>query len=288
MRERFAEPLSLRALADIAILSPFHFDRVFRDVTGMPPGRFLSALRMEAAKRLLLTTRLRITDVCFEVGYASLGTFTTQFKQTVGISPRQLRRMSREIGSARLDSVYEVSSKKAAPALRAGVLRGRIEVDDDFRGLSYIALYPTSVPHGRPMACAVAPVPGSFEVAGVADGLYHLMTVAFPESEEVLRSLLPEAARDRIGIAPGPIIVAGHNCSGPVEIVLRPIRVTDPPVLPAVPLLSGGAEDGLGSGPPRGLLPAPRRLRSIPQLREAGEPRAEQVASGSRRWDRVR
>ena len=76
MRERLDEDLTLHDMADVAHLSPYHFTRVFRHVTGIPPCEFLTALRLQEAKRLLLTTGLSVTDVCFEVGYSSLGTFT--------------------------------------------------------------------------------------------------------------------------------------------------------------------------------------------------------------------
>src|SRR5947209_13544286 len=72
-------PPSLREMADAAVFSPFHFHRLFNRLTGVPPGRFLSAVRLATARRLLVESGLRVTDVCFEVGYESLGTFTTQF-----------------------------------------------------------------------------------------------------------------------------------------------------------------------------------------------------------------
>src|SRR5436190_3206023 len=89
MRTRLHEPLSLEDMADIACLSPYYFNRVFHQVIGIPPGEFLATLRLESAKHLLLTTSLSITDICFEVGYAGLGSFTTRFTQLVGVPPRQ-------------------------------------------------------------------------------------------------------------------------------------------------------------------------------------------------------
>src|SRR5437763_3941434 len=94
MRERPGEPLTLETMGKIAGLSPHHFNRVFRRVTGVPPRRFLGALRLEAAKQLLLTTPLSVTEVCFEVGYGSVGTFTTRFTQLVGVPPGELRRLA--------------------------------------------------------------------------------------------------------------------------------------------------------------------------------------------------
>src|SRR5207237_652416 len=86
----------LAELADSACMSAFHFSRVFSAVTGISPARFLAALRMAAAKRLLLASERRITEICMDVGYNSLGTFTTLFNEFVGIAPTRFR----ELGQA--------------------------------------------------------------------------------------------------------------------------------------------------------------------------------------------
>src|SRR5829696_4216702 len=75
-RERLCEPISLRDMSRVAYISPFHFNRVFHEITGLPPAKFISAMRLDRAKRLLLNTHLSITEICYEVGYNSLGTFT--------------------------------------------------------------------------------------------------------------------------------------------------------------------------------------------------------------------
>jgi len=75
-----ADPgLALGEMAKIALISRFHFDRLFRQVVGIPPRQFQSALRIVHAKRLLLTSNLTALDVCLAVGYSSLGTFTRRF-----------------------------------------------------------------------------------------------------------------------------------------------------------------------------------------------------------------
>jgi AraC family transcriptional regulator len=95
MRDRAEGALSLRTMAEIAQLSPYHFARTFRRVTGIPPGEIQTTVRLERAKQLLLTTDLSVTGVCFEVGYESLGTFTTRFTQLVGLSPTRWSRRSK-------------------------------------------------------------------------------------------------------------------------------------------------------------------------------------------------
>src|SRR5713226_7430601 len=91
MHTHLHELLTLEDLASVACMSPSYFTRVFGRLIGIPPGAFLSALRLQAARRLLLTTSLSVTDICFEVGYTSIGSFTSRFTHLVGLSPRLLR-----------------------------------------------------------------------------------------------------------------------------------------------------------------------------------------------------
>src|SRR5258706_14962021 len=91
MHTHLHELLTLEDLASVAYLSPSHFHRVFHRLIGIPPAEFLSALRFQAARRLLVTTSLSVTDICFEVGYSSPGSFTSRFTHLVGLSPRLLR-----------------------------------------------------------------------------------------------------------------------------------------------------------------------------------------------------
>ena len=92
MHRRLDENLTLQDMADVAALSLYHFARVFHQETGMPPAMYLAALRRDEAKRLLQSTSLRVMEVCYQVGYNSVGTFTSRFKQEVGLPPGQFRK----------------------------------------------------------------------------------------------------------------------------------------------------------------------------------------------------
>src|SRR5579859_5367880 len=94
MWARYHEPLSLADIADTAILSKFYFSRVFRNFTGTSPGRFLTAIRLSKAKQLLLETSLSVAEISYMVGYNSLGTFTSRFTHSVGVSPARYRALS--------------------------------------------------------------------------------------------------------------------------------------------------------------------------------------------------
>ncbi|HEX6468231.1 MAG TPA: helix-turn-helix transcriptional regulator [Streptosporangiaceae bacterium] len=88
---RFSEPITIDDMARSAMYSRFHFSRVFREVTGVSPGQFLTTVRIQEAKRLLLTTSLTVKEITVRVGYSSVGTFSAKFKDFVGMSPTAYR-----------------------------------------------------------------------------------------------------------------------------------------------------------------------------------------------------
>jgi AraC-like DNA-binding protein len=91
MDRAYAGPLDVPALARIAHVSPAHFTRTFRATFGETPHRYLQRRRVERAMSLLRETERSVTDICFEVGFGSLGTFSRTFRQIVGRSPRTYR-----------------------------------------------------------------------------------------------------------------------------------------------------------------------------------------------------
>src|SRR5499425_1039263 len=87
----YAQPLDIAALARIAHASQAHFIRTFRATFGETPHRYLQRRRVERAMFLLRETDLSVTDVSFDVGFSSLGTFSRTFHDIVGESPRTYR-----------------------------------------------------------------------------------------------------------------------------------------------------------------------------------------------------
>ncbi|MEU8896599.1 AraC family transcriptional regulator [Nocardia sp. NPDC048505] len=85
----YAEPLDLDELASAAGISKFHFLRAFAAVYGRTPAVYLAERRIERAQDLLRATNLTVTEVCMMVGYSSLGSFSSKFRQLVGVSPSE-------------------------------------------------------------------------------------------------------------------------------------------------------------------------------------------------------
>jgi transcriptional regulator GlxA family with amidase domain len=96
MDRDYARPLDVEALASAACLSRAHFIRSFRDAFGETPHRYLQRRRIERAMWMLRTGDAPVTEVCFDVGFSSLGTFSRTFHEIVGVSPSAYRRRSRE------------------------------------------------------------------------------------------------------------------------------------------------------------------------------------------------
>ena len=87
----YDHPLSLDQISEKACFSRYHFLRLFREAFNKTPHQYLIERRIEKAKELLGGDELRVTDVCFEVGFQSLGSFSTLFHRNVGQAPMTYR-----------------------------------------------------------------------------------------------------------------------------------------------------------------------------------------------------
>jgi len=87
----YAEPLDVPGLAAVANVSEAHFIRTFKSIFGETPHRYLQRRRVERAMFLLRETERPVTDVCLDVGFGSLGTFSRTFRDIVGVNPTDYR-----------------------------------------------------------------------------------------------------------------------------------------------------------------------------------------------------
>lgn len=106
MDRSYAEPLDVPALARLAHVSEAHFSRTFRATFGETPHRYLQRRRVERAMFLLRETGRSVTDICFEVGFGSAGTFSRTFREIVGRSPRTYRK---EAVAARVPTCFTMA-----------------------------------------------------------------------------------------------------------------------------------------------------------------------------------
>ena len=236
-RERLCEPISLQDMSRVAYLSPFHFNRVFHEITGLPPAKFVSAMRLEEAKRLLLNTHLSITDISYDVGYNSLGTFNRLFTERVGLGPREFRYLSERITPASVESLCAHYAEARGGATAQPSVEGSVEFPNPGGRLIFVGLFPAQIPQSRPAGGVLLTSPGAFRIGPVPDGTYHLLAAALPRLADTIGYLLPDTSNLSVGALNRPVIVRQGRANCRPNISLRPMVLTDPPLLVALPFL---------------------------------------------------
>ena len=102
----FAEPFDLDQLAELAGMSRFHFLRSFATTYRTTPAAYLAERRVERAQDLFRAANLTVTEVCHAVGYSSLGSFSSRFREIVGESPSDFQRRYAAAGNPRIPGCY--------------------------------------------------------------------------------------------------------------------------------------------------------------------------------------
>ena len=232
MHENLARPLRLQELADAAYLSPFHFDRIFAATTGVSAVAFASALRIDAAKRLLVSGDASVTDACFALGYGSLGSFVSRFSRSVGVSPGALR-----ASAARDDGAPIVGTAEERVRLASGSasIFGAIEGDVCADTVVWIGAFARGIPDGPPLAGTLVHGAGPFRIDALTPGTYHVLALGVPR-ETSLRGYLALGESVRVGKG-GAVVIGPAGPARFVTISLAAPRPTDPPLLVALPLI---------------------------------------------------
>ena len=233
MKANLAEPLDLEELADIAAISKFHLVRVFDELTGTTPRHFLACLRMQRAKELLLAAPAPITEICMEVGYNSLGSFSRIFSALVGLSPQEFRSMPKRLTTAQFARAiwrYLASGHKfSGPALE-GVIEGPARP----RGFTFVGTFTGGVPQGVPDSGTVLIKHGTFRVERPKVPEFHLMAVLVPFTAK----FTDMAANLPVGlVASLRLQNEDLDATAKPRLRLRPMRATDPPIVLALPAL---------------------------------------------------
>jgi AraC family transcriptional regulator len=236
IHQHIYEPLPLAKLAGHVAYSPYHFTRIFKETIGLPPLYYVSSLRLQKAKDLLLRTHLSVRDVGLEIGQQSLGTFTTRFTERVGVTPAEFRNSPLEADS-HLRSLQQLSDwRTLRPAAQQhATVEGTVEAALPFAGVILIGLFARPIPEGLPLYGTLLSSLGDFSFTGVKPGIYYLMGTSVSWSMQAVDFLLPHTTlRTR---AKAPIIVA-PGCAVPhLQVTLYPPRPDDPPILISLPLL---------------------------------------------------
>ncbi|ONI90348.1 hypothetical protein ALI144C_03105 [Actinosynnema sp. ALI-1.44] len=271
MHENLGEQMTLDDMARTAMFSKFHFSRIFQRATGISPGRFLSAMRLQEAKRLLLATSLSVTEISHRVGYQSVGTFSSRFRGSVGISPSTYRRLG-----GLTPQVCGSPRRRHLTPIRPATLRGQVTAPHVPAGLGsiFVGMFPDRLPQGRPVRCTVLNRPGQYELNDVPLGTWYLLGCSAAADRD---PLIPSPRESGTGLfigACGPITIRPETRISPADLRMRPMNRLDPPVLLSLVGLPEQADGrhvvstrygqewaGLGREPVRTSPPAARQSR---------------------------
>lgn len=236
IQENLDKDLSLEKLANEAAYSPYHFSRMFKKHVGVPPKYYVSSMRLQLAKRLLLDTNFPIRDIGFEVGQQSLGTFTTRFTKSIGITPAAFRTAQTNSNQymTNLKSNKRLSTERqnSSPYHQ---LVGSIHTEGNFDGIIFIGIFPKPIPEGLPIRGTLLMEVSEFELNHIPVGIYYLMATALSWGTDSKSILIPqETLRVR---HPVPIHLDGKNILSPIHLTMHKPAITDPPILISLPLL---------------------------------------------------
>ncbi|MFI2617297.1 helix-turn-helix domain-containing protein [Streptomyces sp. NPDC018584] len=248
MHHHFHEPLTLDDLARSAMVSKFYFLRVFSRVTGVTPGRFLSAVRLQEAKRLLRSTSLNVADISARVGYSSTGTFSRRFSESVGVSPTKYRHLAYERCTGQPESAGppenpespktpgEAGSPEPVTPIRppsetgSNTIHGTILSEEHPVISVRLGLFSSPILQGRPVTTVEVCAPGRYILRDLPSGVWYLHAVARSHA----------AATDTAtGEAPQLVDMVGplrfsQNANAHVNLTLRPFDWSRPPILSAL------------------------------------------------------
>ncbi|HEY0640188.1 MAG TPA: AraC family transcriptional regulator [Pseudonocardiaceae bacterium] len=229
MRDNLGEPLTIDDMARTAMFSKFHFSRIFQRVTGVSPGRFLSAMRLHEAKRLLVSTSLSVTDISHRVGYNSVGTFSSRFRNSVGVPPSTYRQLGGFTHRGLADQ------RRRPPRQSSAVVSGRVDAAvADGHGLIFVGLFAEPVPQGQPVRSTVLHRPGEYTLEDVPPGTWYLLAHSLAANvEDAVRGAFDDTRTLCVGHM-GPIQVRPDTATVTADLSLRPIEALDPSVVNAL------------------------------------------------------
>jgi len=237
MREHLDEELTSEQLAAHVGYSPYHFIRIFKQVTGISPRQYLSALRIETGKMNLLKESSLLVKILHTIGFQSAGSFNTRFKQFVGVSPKQFHRTSKQLISHMNEWEHQKLQLDSGEA-KSDVLPRltcRITAPSTFRGIIFVGLFPRPIPDQRPiMGTAINQNARSCTFHHIPHGTYYLLAAGIAWSLNPKDYfLLDKSLRGNYESA----IKVDAATDQEVSICLREPLPQDPPIVINLPLL---------------------------------------------------
>ncbi|ROR53408.1 AraC family transcriptional regulator [Luteococcus japonicus] len=225
VQDHHCDGIDVQDLADAAGYSRHHFSRAFKASTAVAPSAYLAAVRIDSAKRLLLSETCAVVDVAVEVGFDSLSSFTRRFATTVGTTPARLRLLAQKLDHSAVAPFTLSDPNQPIVAVTPVLPEG---VDDSCR--IWLGWYPTPAPIGLPAAGQL----GEYD---------EPMSLPLHPSAPWLLGFVVEESDDHLHeLAPAWPVVARHHVPitqpGAVTLTFRRAGIDDIPLLSALPALA--------------------------------------------------
>lgn len=236
IHQNLHEPINLKQLARYVSYSPYHFSRMFKEEIGLPPLYYLSALRLQKAKELLLKTNFSIRDISLEVGQQSLGTFTSRFTEKVGgVTPSVFRQSTTKTEQQFQQITKMPDFTQQTRKVLHNTIYGHINATQPFLGIVLIGLFSKPIPEGFPLYGLILPSLGEFYFSNVKPGRYYLLATSVSmemNSKDILLTNTNLRAKRS-----EPIFVNHKDEVPAIELTLRSPKMDDPPILISISAL---------------------------------------------------
>lgn len=235
MKRNLDVEVTTEILASEAGYSPYHFTRIFKQVTGVSPRHYLSALRIEAGKSLLIQSSSKsILGAMLELGFQSFGSFSSKFKQFVGLSPKQFQATAANLHKFmnENENALKIEESEAAglPAVKC-----TLDIPPGFIGWVFVGLFPRPIPDQKPiMGTVISHRQKECQFTKVPHGTYFVLAAAIPKSLNPADYFLLN--HNLRGLAEAPVEAAPQT-SAELHIKLRKPLPYDPPILINLPSL---------------------------------------------------
>lgn len=233
MKNHLEQDLTTKQLANHVSYSTYHFIRIFKDVTSISPRRYLSALRIEHGKEMLANSSSpTILNALLGAGFWSVGTFSTVFKNSVGLSPKGFQNSIKHLHSF-LNS-YRFQDEKIESIAKPAVFC-HLEIPKNFRDVVFVGLFTKPIPYRRPVVgTAVKSTTKKCLFTMVPPGEYYLLNAAIPWSLKPKDYFLPDNAL--MGKAEHPILIEDNTITEATVLLRNPLPY-DPPIIINLPRL---------------------------------------------------
>lgn len=240
MNEHVSDELTIEDVAAHFHYSKYHFSREFKLHTGFSASDYLSSIKIEKAKQNLLKKNQTITESSFDVGYSSLGTFSTTFAKKTGLSPREYKEQ--------VESLYQLTQEyedDTAPYRPTSTLslnikeKNQLSISLSYPSMSqttitFIGLFHRPIPNHKPAIGVALTDQTTHTFTRIPNGTYYLLACAIEKSKNPLNYfILNDCLRGKLDTP----LSFPEASSTHVQLTLREPLPEDPPILINLPKL---------------------------------------------------